>query len=430
MIEGTIGVWLKKEGERVKEGEPLFEVETDKTSLEVEAKASGILAKILVVEGETVPIGERVALIAGEGESLQDFTSQRGAQSSKESGDHGRVEETESTTEAIQQASKVSLASGNKIKATPAAKRLAREVGIDLSTVNSEYQDGVIAKGAVLAFLKDQSKASPVAQKTISEHDLERTDLGASGSGGQISRQDVEDYPQKRGNAMDPTGEKVVPLEGIRKAIAQRMTESSREAPQVTLTTRVDMKEVIILREKLLALTKKRITYTDILLMVIAKTLKRFPQINAYLENQAIIYKDQVNIGLAVDTPQGLVVPVLKNADQLRIEEMANQRNTLVRKARERRLTPDEMQGGTFTLSNLGSQGVEIFTPILNPPEVAILGVGKISEEPMVVEGKITIRPAAWLSLTFDHRATDGAPAAEFLREIKQVLEEPWLLLL
>ncbi|MCK8824210.1 dihydrolipoamide acetyltransferase family protein [Fuchsiella alkaliacetigena] len=432
MTEGTISKWFKQEGEEVVEGEAIFEVNTDKASLEVEAPASGVLAKILVAEEESAPINEVVAVIAEEGEEI-DYESIKGSAKQEES--EAEVEKTPATAQ--QKKEKKTLKLSEKVKASPAARRLAREQRVELATITPQDGREVII-AADLRARQEKVQATPVAKKMAQEKGIDLAELEGSGPGGWIAREDVEAYLSSKEEASSlkaeqpvaESGEQEIPMTGIRKIVAQRMSQSASEAPHVTLTSRVDMTEVVSLRERLKEKVEQRITYTDIINLVTAQALAEYPNLNAHIRGESIIIKDSVNLGLAVDIEEGLVVPVIDNADQLGLKELASQREELVEQALAGKLSSEEMQGSTFTVTNLGGFGVEIFTPIINSPEVAILGIGKISEEAVVVEGEVVARPTLWLSLSFDHRAVDGAPAGEFLQRLKELFENPVELLL
>lgn len=436
MTEGTIFNWFKQEGDQVQKGEVLYQVETDKFSMDVEAEADGVLAKILVGENETAPIGDVVAIIADEGEEVEETA--KADQDEKTIDD--AAEEKSDLVEKNDQSVKSATSSANnvisdKVKASPAAKRLAAQNGLDIAQINPrEGRDAVVASD-VEAYLEEEKavKATPVARKMAQEYDLDLSGIAGTGPGGQITRSDIEltiNKASDKGTGGELKVETEVPLKGIRKVVAERMSSSYREAPHVTLTTKADMTEVVKMRKRIREKTEERITYTDILIMIVSRVLTEYPAINSHLKDDHLYRYDKVNMGIAVDIDKGLVVPVINDAAGLGLEALARERQTLVEKAQEGKLNPDEMTGSTFTLTNLGGFGIEIFTPIINPPEVGILGVGSIKEEPVAVDGKVEVRPVMWLSLSFDHRAVDGAPAARFLNQVKDVLEEPELLFL
>ncbi len=435
MNEGTILNWLKSEGEKIEEGEPLFEVETDKASLEVEAPEGGILGKIIVQENESTPIGEIVALITEEGEKIE--ASEKSKESevkenkTEELNEGIKTENVEVKKQVEQQEKSQEKKQVNfteKIKASPAARTVANENGISLEEVTIQGDRDAIIKADVVEYLNESPKLTPVARKMVREYELDPEKISGTGPEGRITRKDIENY-RKKENVPETSGQEV-PLTNIRKIIGERMSQSSRQAPHVTLTMEANMEEVVNLRKRLLELTDIHITYTDMLAFAVIKALKDYPEMNCHYQDEKLIIQGDINIGIAVDIEEGLVVPVIKNTAGMGLENLAQEREKLAEKARGGNLTADEMKGGTFTISNLGNFGIEIFTPIINPPEIGILGVGQIKEKPVVENGDVVVKPMMWLSLSFDHRAIDGAPASEFLALVKELLENPGSLLL
>jgi len=425
MTEGTIFNWIAEEGDQIEKGDPLFEIETDKASLEVEAEEAGVLAKILVAENESAPIGDLVAVIAEEGEDIDslDFGEAGAAAEAAE------AEETEAEVEAEQEKeaafkAAVSSAAGDKIKASPAAKRLAAEKGIELAEVNpSEGRDAVLEADVRDYANNNLPAATPTAANKAAGRGIDLESLSAAS--GKIKSADVDSYKVQQTRA-----DQEISFTGLRGVIARRMAQSFQEVPQVTLTADVDMLQIKELREEIKSISEEHISYTDILVLVTSRMLKKYPEMNSHVDESGMTVKGDINIGLAVDIADGLIVPVIKNADQKSLEEIAAARKELITKAKEGSLSNDDITGGTFTISNLGGFETEIFTPIINQPEAGILGVGQISDKVVAVDGEAVIRPMLWLSLVFDHRAVDGAPAAEFLQKLKQSLENPISLLL
>jgi pyruvate dehydrogenase E2 component (dihydrolipoamide acetyltransferase) len=362
MREGTIVNWLKNEGEPVEKGKPLLEIETEKVTTEVDAPASGILSKILAPRGSTVPVSETIAFISepGEAPSLSS------------------IEPTNSFEKPAE-----------RTRISPLAKKLADKHEIDVTKIKGTGPSGRIVRDDVL-------KAVETAKSTL------------------ITRPPSEEV-------------KVVPLTTMRENIGQRMLQSTLTAAHVTITTEVDASEAIKVRQNLLPKMEKitgvRLSYTDILVKVVAKALREYPIVNSTLEDKSLKLLERVNIGVAVSLEQGLIVPVIHDADRKSIVEISTSLSELVDKARQNKLSLDEVTGGTFTVSNLGMYGVDVFTPIINPPENAILGVGRIADKPVVLNGQIVARPVVVLSLSFDHRVMDGAQAASFLQRIKQIVE-------
>jgi pyruvate dehydrogenase E2 component (dihydrolipoamide acetyltransferase) len=385
MTEGTIEKWLKQEGNRVEKGEPLVEIITEKINFQYEAPASGILRKILHHEGEVVSVAIPIAIIAEEGEVLTEIEAIK-----------PQVPIEVPMTAAIQ---KTMEEIPKRIFISPIARKMAQEKGIDLPSLKGSGPGGRIIKIDVLR----------VAEK--------------------VMVQKVEpSLPLQK------PSERFIPLKGIRKIIAKRMAESFQNIPHIYLSLEVDMSAVQDLRERLKEEVEKRakvrLTLTDILVKVAALALKDHPIINSRIEGDQIHLLEEINIGVAIALEDGLIVPVVHHADQKSLTEIASTIRNLTQRAREGKLSLEEVGGGTFTLSNMGMLGIDKFSAIINPPECSILGVGRTVEKPVVQGGEIKIKPMAWLSLSSDHRIVDGATAALFLNHIKKLLENPALLLM
>ena len=390
MESGTIVRWLKSEGEPVEKGEPLFELDTDKVTQEVEAEAAGVLLKIAVSEGE-VPVGQTVAFIGAEGEALPDVALETPAAPAPELASNSLLQVKEELAPAP-------TASGNgRIKASPLARRLARERGIDLSKLRGTGPEGRI----VAEDVGRVEAAAPVGTQASNS-------LLQGAPAGEVER---------------------VPLTSIRKTIARRLTEAW-QIPVFQLQASADMTRVNALVAKLRERDPEvRVTVTDVLTKVCAQALMRHREVNAEFTEDAILLHPSANVGLAVAAPQGLVVPVIRSAERLSLTEIAGVRGDLVGRARENKLRAEDLEGGTFTISNLGMYAVESFTAVLNPPQSAIVAVGATEERAVPIDGEIAVRPLVTLTCTFDHRAVDGAPAAAFLQTLKESLEDPGLAL-
>lgn len=429
MEEGTIVKWFKKEGEPVAAGEVFLEVMTDKVNMEVEAPASGVLRKIIAPEGAVIPVNQPVAIIAEADEDISTLAT--GSPAVSPPSDHSGGELTPPEP-ADRSAVSESPSAPGSIKASPAALHAAREAGINLADVPGTGPGGRIIREDVQEFLK--VRATPLAKRIAAEAGLPLEGTAGSGVSGRITRQDVARALSAESglagarvaNSNEP---KRIPLTGIRKVVAERMSQSAQTAPHVTLTTEAVVDGLVTLRSQLLPEIEKsagvRLTYTDIMVKAVAKALTEFPEINATLREGYIELLPQVNIGLAVAVDDGLMVPVIRDANYLSLSDISQAARDLAERARTRRLKPDELSGGTFTISNLGMYEIDAFTPIINPPETAILGVGRIREKPVVVDGQVVVRPTMWLSLSFDHRVVDGAPAARFLKRVKDLIEKP-----
>jgi len=457
--EGRIVEWLKQEGDAVARGDVLYTVETDKAVLDVEATRKGVLRKILVGEGELRPVLTVVGLIT---RKADDPLEEVGASTT----------EAPPASELPVPAKEAEVPSGEKpartgrLFASPRARKLAREHNVAIEDVEGTGPNGRIVERDVMAYLASPPAgapaASPVAQRLAADLGVDLRMVTGTGPQGRIVKADVEaaavsvapevpvPSPAASADAEAADAEAAaaeaggilaeVPLSGIRAVIAQRMHESHQLTAPVTLTMEVDATAFVALRENLKASLAKELGfnlgYNDLLVKLSAKALRQFPYMNAQLDETGgvagggvIRHLDGVHIGLAVDTERGLLVPHVSNVDQKGLVEIARDIRAMAERARAGRSLPDELSGGTFTITNLGMYEVDGFTPIINYPEAAILGVGRIKAMPAVVDGEIAVRQMVWLSLTFDHRLVDGAPAARFLQYIKRLIEEPYLLL-
>jgi pyruvate dehydrogenase E2 component (dihydrolipoamide acetyltransferase) len=370
MESGFIEKWFKEEGEKVKKGEPLLEVSSEKITNEVDSPASGIILKIMGKEKEEIKVGTVIAIIGEEREIIEE---------SKEKEEPKGIVETKEKEE-ITSVRIVSPEKGGRIKASPLAKRIAREKNLDLSHIRGTGPAGRIEKKDVLLYL------SSVSEKNV-EFKIEK-------------------------------------LSGLRRTIAERLSKSFHSAITLTNTTEVDFTEF----KKLMK--ENKVSITSGLVFVLSKVLKELDKFNAYFnyDKKEIIIYNNINIGIAVDTEKGLMVPVIKNADKVSLKIINEQIKELADKARKGEISENDIKGSTFTLTNLGMMRTEIFTPVINPPEVAILGIGRIIKKPTIIdEDKISIRELAYLSLSYDHRIIDGADAAKFLEKLAELIENPVL---
>jgi pyruvate dehydrogenase E2 component (dihydrolipoamide acetyltransferase) len=389
METGTIVRWLKSEGEAVAKGDPLFELDTDKVTQEVEAEASGVLLKIAIAEGE-VPVGKTVAFIGSEGEAVPE---QDTAEETPSDNTSQALPEAPRTPEPVQEQP---VTTNGRVKASPLARRLARERGLDLQAIRGTGPEGRI-----------------VAE------DVERAETGTPRLAS-----------DKLSQAQFAPGEtERVPLTNIRRTIARRLTEAW-QIPVFQLQASADMTRANELVAKLRERDADvRVTVTDLLTKVSAQALMRHREVNAEYTEDAIVLHPSANVGIAVAAPQGLVVPVIRAAERLSLTEIAAARADVVGRARDNKLRADDLEGGTFTISNLGMYAVESFTAVLNPPQAAIVAVGATEDRVVPVAGELAVRPMLTLTATFDHRAVDGAPAAAFLQTLKETLEDPGLAL-
>jgi pyruvate dehydrogenase E2 component (dihydrolipoamide acetyltransferase) len=396
MESGTIVKWLKGEGDRVEKGEPLYELDTEKVTQEVEADFSGVLLKIAVEQGE-VPVGQTIAVIGEEGEEVpqvEDRPEEEGSpgparEPEREQGREASAEPDQQVTEIKEpEPQPAAQSDGGRVKASPLARRIARERGVDLAALS-----GTGPEGRIVAEDVERAEGEPAV---------------AAAPAGEVERRE---------------------LTSVRKTIARRLTEAW-QIPVFQLRASADMTRVNALVERLREDEEgPRVTVTDVLTKVCAAALMRHREVNAQWTEEAILLFPTVNVGIAVAAPQGLVVPVIRGAERLRLAEIAAARAEVVTRAREGKLQRADLEEGTFTISNLGMYRVEQFTAVLNPPQAAIVAVGAIEPTAVPVDGEIVVRPMMTLTATFDHRAVDGAPAAGFLQAVKELLEEPGLAL-
>jgi 2-oxoglutarate dehydrogenase E2 component (dihydrolipoamide succinyltransferase) len=450
--EATVGKWLKKEGDQVAADEPVVELETDKINMEVTAFRAGTLAQIRKQEGATVAVGEVLGLIAQEGEEVEAA---------------GEPEE-----KAPEKAERPKEKAGEK-KPKKAAKEAAAEKPAEEEPVEEEEEEAAAAEepgrrpaakasprpaaARREAVIPEDMKTSPAVRRLAREHNLDLTAIEGSGKGGRVTREDVQSYLESapEGEAAPAAAEaaparpapeapareygpdepvEVVPMTSIRKTIAHRMAESKRTAAHVTTVDECDFGALVELRERIkddfFAEHGFKLTYMPFVMKASIAALREFPQVNASIQGDNIVYHRFYHIGIAVHTEAGLIVPVVKHADRKSMVEIAGDIDRLAKKARERKLAMEDIQGGTFTLSNAGGFGAILSTPIISQPESAVLGIHKIVERPVARDRQVVIRPMLWFGLSYDHRLVDGTPAVQFLRRVCELLEEPERLLL
>jgi len=424
MVEATITEWKAQEGEWVEKEQPILVIEMEKTVHDIEAIASGIL-HIITPAGETVPVGYVVGVLA---ESKEEYaTVCREGVPAVEAAPEVEVEASaEVAPEAEAQRVVAPQQGTERLRITPVARKLAEEHGIDVSKISGTGPGGRITRQDILQAVEEREKAAAPAPPSSP------TPIAASADKAEM--------------AGLKHAKQVIPLRGMRRAIAENMLRSLQVSAQMTSSGEIDMTEMIKLRQSLVAQQEAigaRITYTDIFVMIVAKALGQNPIINSSLIGDEIRIWDDINIGVAVATESedmpGLIVPVVHNADKKSLLEIHNTLSDLTKRARESKLLPDEIAGSTFTITNMGAgtggalgegEGSGFGTPIINQPEVAILGLGGIAEKPVVRGGEIVIRPMMSYSFTTDHRVIDGVPAGRFIAAVKQLMENPHLLLL
>jgi len=448
--EVTIIQWQVEDGAKVRRGDELLEVETDKAVFPVEANGKGFLHKGPFKAGDVVPILTVVGIIGAESDVFQASSSE--SEKEPEVIEEVVVEEIKAAAEVV------SAPSSEKLFASPRAKKLAAENHVDLSKVPATGGGGVrIVEKDVLGFLSSLPKITPVAKNLAEQEGVDWTTLSGTGSQGKISKEDVlaalssPEVPVVADKAAvmqvvsgvetvrvplplaDVEVTERIPVAGVKKVIAERMATSVHTTARVTLMMDVDATEFVKARNEMKATFAKEWGfapgYNDLLAKIVAAALKKYPYMNARITPDAVEYLADINVALAVDTERGLLVPVIHGADQKSLQDFGSEFREKVNRARAGRALPDDLTGGTFTITNLGMYDVEAFTPVINLPEAAILGVGKIIQKPVVKDGEIVIREMLSLSLVFDHRVVDGAPAAKFMQYIKQVIENPFMLL-
>jgi pyruvate dehydrogenase E2 component (dihydrolipoamide acetyltransferase) len=394
MEYGVILKWMKKEGDTVKQGEPIVEIFGEKNEFELESPADGVLLKILCDVDDEIPISEPIAYIGKKGEKVPDVMpkklNQAGAVATAVSTPEVASPKTKAVTKITTPPAETHLPSG-KIKASPRAKKKAKEMGIDLALIVGTGQGGRIVEKDVLA-------AQSIPQDTVSD---------------------------------ERKVKQVATMKPLRRTIARRMTQSSQN-PHITMITEIDMTEVVELREEINERVEKkhgvRISFNDIIVKAVADTLGRFPKFNATLQGNDLVMFDEVNIGVAMATDDGLIVPTVKNADKKSITDIALETKDFGKRAKKNELKPEELTGSTFTVSNLGPFKVDLFIPVINPPETAILALGQIKKKPVVVDDTIVVKSMMMASCAVDHRVLDGAPAGQFLAALKETLENPFMM--
>jgi pyruvate dehydrogenase E2 component (dihydrolipoamide acetyltransferase) len=411
METGTFVEWLVKEGGHVNKGDALFVITTDKAAIEVESPEDGILAGVNAKADDVIPVTEVIAYILAPGEALPIATAPQPIVAAIQP-----TAKAETAVEAI--VAVIENAECDKVRATPVARRMAEELGVDLTQIPGRGPRGRIHKADILAF-----------QKPLPS--VERQSVTSAVSASPVIPMSAS--PSAPIPLPDARRKQVIPITGPRKIIAERMAYSAFTAPHINLSLKVDMTEAIRLRERVLeplkAQTGQKVSFTAILARAVATVLPRHPYLNASLSDGNIILWDDIHLGIATSVEENLIVPVIREAQSQSLGQLVTTLADLTERARSRRLKPTEMMGSTFTISNLGMFGIESFTAIINPPESAILAVGKMVDTPVAHEGQIVLRPMMELTACADHRVSDGATVARFLADLKAALENPYLLI-
>ncbi len=450
-----ISRWLKRKGEPVTQGEPLFEIETDKTTQQVDSPASGILLDVFFAEGEDVPVLTTIASIGeaaevphppapspkmGEGEKRESEASPRHPVTPSPPLAQGEGEKREVGVEPSSPPAAGGSRRGDRVGVSPRARNLAARKGLDLAGVQGSGPGGRVIERDVQAALAARPTLTPLARAMVDKGEFVAPAQG-TGVGGRITSKDLQTaapfhLPLSKGGEPEtapPDEFERVPLTNVRRIIAERMLASLQTTAQLTLNSFADARALQAYRKRLKAsaeeLGLREVTVNDLVLFAVSRTLPQFPDINALFTGDALLQARRVHLGFAVDTRRGLLVPVIRNADTLSLREMSQAARRLGQAAQDGKVALDELQGGTFTVTNLGALGIETFTPVLNPPQVAILGVGNIHLKPIDVDGDVQFIPHVGLSLTINHQVVDGAPGARFLQALARNLANLDLLL-
>jgi pyruvate dehydrogenase E2 component (dihydrolipoamide acetyltransferase) len=427
MEDGTLVKWLVKEGDEIQEGQPLVEIETAKINSELESPRAGVVAHIMSTEGTVVKVGDIVVVIGEPDEN----PARPESTSTKPKGGRRRRPATRSD----------SGSSGSKVQVTPIARRLARDNDINLDNVTGSGPRGRITEDDVRSAInarenapsRDNRQVVPKARQLAQQNNIDLAQVEGTGPGGRVLVADVERAMNSSGPAIAFAGtvSESTSLTGLRKIISDRMSLSVRTMAQVTLTTEIDATELVNLRQALVSAWRRhkmRPMDQDMIVAATGDALKKHPRINSYLQDDIVMLLQDINVGVAMAVPDGLVVPVVNSVDQTSLVDIARRLRELASGTRDNSLTMDDVTGASFTITSLSNYDIDVFTPIIDPPQVAILGIGRISQKPVVVEGEIVVRSTMHASVTFDHRALDGVPVAEFIRTLKSNLESAdWL---
>lgn len=434
MDTGTIAKWLKQEGDQVKKGEIIAEIETDKANMELESYANGILAQISVREGQSAGVGEPIALMAADEQEAQSLKSGAAAPAAE-------ARPSPDGKEAAAPAAKPETGFAGETEPEPGARRQPAA-----QAEQAAPSQAPPAAPQPQAETGERVKASPLARRMAQEHGLNLGEIPGTGPGGRITKEDVQAF-MKQAPAAPPApaaapaaqpaaagglrAAEPVEMTRMQQTIARRMTESKFSAPEFVLTAQFDMTEARALLQSFRSVEgAPKIGPNDFLIKAVATALTQHPEMNAGWENGGIVRYGRVNIGNAVAIEGGLVVPVIQDADKKSLGQISRESKTLIEKARNNKLAPNEYEGGTFTISNLGMFGIDQFTPIINVPEAGIMGVGSIVPTPVVLDGEIAVRDRMHVTLSCDHRVVNGAQGAEFLRTLRNLLENPMLAVL
>ena len=456
MNEGKLVQWYKSEGEEITKGEPLFSVETDKTNMDIEATSDGVVKKLLIEEGDQIPVTLPIAVIGSADEDVSAAVADAKAQLAAGGADVSDVDEAAAVAEQAEAPAETKTPAAapktadGLIKITPRARRVAAENDLaveDLTIEGTGWQGGICEKDILEYLASNKVKATPVAAAMAKAEGIDLADIRGTGVNGKVMKEDVEkviaaakmavaaaeDQAPAGAGEITPDGKEIgekVPYAGVRKVIGDRLAESKFTAPHLYFTQKVNMEDVLALRKKVNEVQDKKTSVTDFIAKAVIMTLKKYPEMNSSLVGETIERYKSINLGIAVASPTGLIVPNIKNSQDMSVVEISKASTPLFDKARAGKLAVDEYAGGTFTISNLGMFGIENFTAIINPPEVGILSISSTKDEPFVVTKEdgtkeIQIKPMMNIQLTVDHRIIDGLLAAQFVTNVKNLLENP-----
>lgn len=448
MNEGKLVQWYKKEGDAVAKGEPLFSVETDKTNMDIEATEDGIVKKLLISEGDQIPVTLPIAVVGGADEDASNLIADAEARLNGGEKEESQWAEAEKKQDSTTGETPSIISSDHKRKITPRARRTAAENDLSLEDVNITPTgwDGGICEQDILDYLaSNQLKITPVAKAMAKAEGIDVETVSGSGACGKIMKSDIEKaissckVKQETGQQthtqakFSPDGKEIleeIPYAGVRKVIGDRLSQSKFTAPHLYFTQKVNVEELLKLRKQVNGAQDRKTSVTDYIARATILALQKYPDMNASLVEDTIVKYKSVNLGIAVASPTGLIVPNIKDSQNLSVVELSKASGPLFEKAREGKLAISEYTGGTFTISNLGMFGIENFTAIINPPEVGILSISSTKDEPVVImkadgSKEVGIKPMMNIQVSVDHRIIDGLLAAQFVTEIKTLLESP-----
>lgn len=452
METGKIVQWHKKEGEHINKGDILVEISTDKTVMEIESTCDGIVRKILAAEEETVPVILPIAIIGEADENIEQMLKEAMAQlgMSEVAGEVKTEAEADnmssSTVQSPNQETQVPASSITELKLTPKARKVIEHNNLDITKLNIQgtgFQGGVTASDVEEYLEHNRFKITPLADKIAQQNSVDAAEIEGTGIGGKVTKKDVINVLNKEKDGIKdeiaavpvaPSDERAVrqriSYSGMRKIIGDRLSESKFTAPHLYFTTSVDVSNLMDLRAQVNSAQETKVSINDFIIGALIKALQEYPELNSSLQGNEIIQYEDINIGVAIGLDSGLIVPVIRKAQNKKLTQIAGESRSLAEKARNSKLLPHEYQGGTFTISNLGMFGIENFTAIINPPEAGIMSISAAKKTPVVVEedgeDKVVIKPVMKMTLSVDHRIIDGMTATRFINKVKDLLEKPF----